>query len=70
MCYLKLKFAILENYPSQADFAFAVNQRESKISRVLHGRQKLTPEEANIWKNHLSCESSILEAVTINNEEG
>ena len=64
MTYLALKFEILKKFPSQADFALALNERESKVSRVLHNRQMLTPEESKVWQRHLNCERSVLETVT------
>lgn len=50
---LKLKFRILECYPSQADFAQIVNESESLVSRVVNGRRQLSPEKQELWARKL-----------------
>ncbi len=64
MTYLELKFTILGKYRFQGDFAEVLGEGKSKLSMVLHGRQKITPEEAKVWQGHLNCEPSLLEPVT------
>ena len=63
---LKLKFAILERFPYQADFAATVNAHESKVSAVLRGRRKLTKEEASTWREVLQCDPEALSSVIEN----
>ena len=64
MIQLKLKFAILEKYRFQGDFADVIGFAKSKLSMVLYGRQKITPEEATVWQMLLKCDPSLLEPVT------
>lgn len=45
----ELKTAIFKKFPTQADFAFALNVSESVVSRVIRGRRKLPPEEQKRW---------------------
>ncbi len=63
MKYLDLKFAILRKFPTQADFALAIGEHESKISQVLRGRRKLSLEEAERWRKGLNCDRAMLEPV-------
>lgn len=69
MLHLEIKFQILKIYSSQANFASALQECESKVSRVINSRQMLTQEEAEKWKNLLKCQSFLLKPVTINNKE-
>ena len=46
---LQLKIKILENYPSQADFAQVVNADESTVSRIIRGRRTLDLDKQLIW---------------------
>ena len=62
--FLDLKFLILKEYGSQADFALKVQSHESKVSAVLHGRRKLKAEEAERWSEALGCSVSDLATVT------
>ena len=41
---LKLKLAILEKFPCQADFAKMTGVSETTLSRIIRGRQKASPE--------------------------
>ncbi|MBW1991842.1 MAG: helix-turn-helix transcriptional regulator [Deltaproteobacteria bacterium] len=41
---LKLKFAIIEKYGSQADFAKVMGLSESGLSRIIRGRREPEPE--------------------------
>ena len=52
---LYLKFKILEKYRTQADFAQKLGNHESKISRVIQGRQILSDLEKRTWANALNC---------------
>ena len=60
---LELKLAILKRFPSQADFAFAVGEHESKVSNIVRGRRKLQRVQAQNWKQVLNCDHKILESV-------
>ena len=59
-----LKIEILKNFPTQSDFAYAINEHESKVSQVLRGRRKLSPIDAEKWQEKLNCPQSLLKAVT------
>jgi len=50
-----LKALIISQYGSQADFAAAAKEREARISRVIRGREELTPERAERWAEALGC---------------
>jgi len=50
-----LKALIISQYGSQADFAAAAKEREARISRVIRGREDLTPERAQRWAKALGC---------------
>ena len=52
---LKLKMRILEVYKTQSDFAHVHNIDESKVSRVVQERKKLTWHEKAIWAEFLNC---------------
>uniref|UniRef100_A0A6M3Y7U0 Putative DNA binding, helix-turn-helix domain containing protein n=1 Tax=viral metagenome TaxID=1070528 RepID=A0A6M3Y7U0_9ZZZZ len=55
---LNLKMAILRRYQTQADFAYEIGSHESRISRVIMGRLKLTKDEAQRWSDLLGCNIS------------
>lgn len=57
---LKLKFAILKKFKSQADFAQKIRCHESKVSQVICGRRKLDQNEAKQWAKALNCNPSII----------
>ena len=59
-----LKIEILKNFPTQSDFASAINEHESKVSQVLRGRRKLSPIDAEKWQEKLNCPRSLIKAVT------
>lgn len=59
-----LKIEILKNFPTQSDFASAINEHESKVSQVLRGRRKLSPIDAEKWKQILNCPQALIESVT------
>jgi len=59
-----IKLAILTKYDSQADFSPVIGLPESIVSRVLHGRRKLSKQEAAEWARVLECDPSIFEVVT------
>ena len=52
---LSLKFKILEQFPSQADFAQAIDADESTVSRIIRGRRRLDPAKQLIWAKALGC---------------
>lgn len=49
----KLKSQIVEKYGTQADFAQAVGEDDSFISRIVRGRRKLSPDKAEAWSKLL-----------------
>jgi len=51
----KLKLKIIERFNTQADFAQAINEDDSKISRVIRGRRYLSKSEQNKWAKFLKC---------------
>lgn len=60
----EVKLEILRRFNCQADFAQAVGMDESLVSRILHGRRPLKPEQAAIWAKVLNVKPKVLEAVT------
>ena len=59
----ELKALIVSRYGNQADFAAAAKERESRVSRVIRGREELTPERAERWAAALGCKmEDILES--------
>lgn len=60
---LKLKFAILKRFSTQADFAVRVGCHQSKVSQVIRGRRVLKKEEFDVWANALNCDRSMLQAM-------
>jgi len=62
--YFDLKIEILKKFSTQSDFAMALREHESKISAVIRGRRKLTPEQAQRWQEVLNCDPEILATVT------
>ena len=42
-----LKARIIERFGSQADFAQAIGIDETKVSRIIRGRRRLTEKEQN-----------------------
>ena len=61
---LDLKLQILMKFPSQADFAMAAGEHESKVSQVIRGRRKLSGKDATKWHKVLDCDLMILKPVT------
>ena len=55
MLNLDLRLRILKKYPTQSDFAEAVQMSDSKVSRVLRGRGQLSETEAKKWARLLGC---------------
>ena len=51
----KLKIRIIEKFDSQADFAQFLNISESRVSRAIWGRQKLSEIEKQQWAEALKC---------------
>jgi len=60
----QIKLEILRNFPSQGDFAEKLGVHESKVSQILRGRRKLSPEDAGKWIKVLKCDRCILDTVT------
>jgi hypothetical protein len=51
----KLKAAIILHFGTQEDFASAVKEKTSVVSRVVRGRLRLTPEKKSQWAELLEC---------------
>jgi len=51
-----LKVKIVETFRSQADFAMAVKERESIVSKVIRGRRRLSREKQEKWAKILKCQ--------------
>ncbi len=45
----KLRIAILTEFQTQADFSQHLNVHESKVSQVVRGRRKLSPDQKVQW---------------------
>ena len=54
---VRLKIRILEAFKSQWLFASRVGAHESDVSRVIHGRRKLSPGSKRLWADALGCKS-------------
>lgn len=52
---LVLKGRIIGQYGTQADFAPEVGMREDRLSRVINGRDKPKPEQAQRIAEKLGC---------------
>jgi DNA-binding transcriptional regulator YdaS (Cro superfamily) len=52
---LKLKFAILEKFPVQADFAKRIGVSETVLSRIIKERRDAPPELREIIANALGA---------------
>jgi len=50
-----LKVKIIEKYGRQVDFARVVGVRDAKVSRVIHGRDSLPPEDQTMWARKLGA---------------
>lgn len=50
-----LKARIIEVFGTQADFAEAIEDHESNISRVIRGRKALSKKEQKHWADILRC---------------
>ena len=46
---------IVSRFGTQADFAQALKCQEALVSRVLHGRKQLSPQEQETWAALLDC---------------
>ncbi len=51
----QLKARIVEKFGAQVRFAEAVGLPELRISKLIHGRSKPTPEEIEIISRALQC---------------
>ncbi|MCK5507650.1 MAG: helix-turn-helix transcriptional regulator [Desulfobacterales bacterium] len=52
---IKLKFRIVKKFGLQADFAVAVKEHESLISRVIRCRRELSEDKKILWAKALDC---------------
>jgi len=59
-----VRIEILKNFPTQSDFATALNEHESRVSQIVRGRRKLSREQAERWAKVLKCDPAILSPVT------
>jgi len=59
-----VRIEILKNFPTQSDFAQRIGVHESKVSQVIRGRRKLSPDQAGVWTQVLKCDPKILKQVT------
>ena len=48
-----LKATIIEKFETQADFAAAVGDDETMVSRVIRGRRALAPQKQAAWAETL-----------------
>lgn len=53
-----LKAKIVERFGSQTEFAKAVREHESIVSRVIRGHHGLTADERRRWAIALGCEDT------------
>lgn len=51
----KLRLKIIEVFDSQANFAQAARIHEPLVSRIVLGREKLSPEKQEQWASILGC---------------
>jgi len=59
-----IKLLVMKKYRVQADFAHKVDASESRVSRAIHGRIKIRPDEAEKWADAIGCDVSILKPIT------
>ena len=52
----KLKSQIVLLFGTQGDFAVAVGAREDRVSRIIRGRDKLSPDEQQQWARILKAQ--------------
>ena len=57
---LLLQAHIKSNYGAQVNFVIPSGMTELAISQVIHGRRKLTPEQAQTWSRALNLSPDIL----------
>ena len=57
---LELKAAIVRLFGSQSNFAVIVKTDEPSVSRVVHGRKRLTGEERARWAALLQGKPGVL----------
>ncbi|MBC8180361.1 XRE family transcriptional regulator [candidate division KSB1 bacterium] len=51
----ELKALIILKFGSQFEFARAIREHESIVSKVIRGRKTLTPEAQRLWAKKLGC---------------
>ena len=56
----KLKGKIVEKFGSQWEFAQAVHEHESNVSRIIRGRRELSGESKKVWADALGEELAVL----------
>jgi hypothetical protein len=61
----EVRIEIIRNFSTQSDFASAIKTDETKVSKVLRGRRKLSPDDAKVWQRKLNCDPKILEPLTL-----
>ena len=51
-----LRLAIVKNFNTQTDFARALRVHEPTVSRVIRGRERLSPSEEKRWAKALNAD--------------
>jgi hypothetical protein len=57
---LMLRIKIIEKFGTSSDFAQAIKEDESIISKVIWGKRNLSPEKQEKWAKVLACNSELL----------
>lgn len=63
----RLKGKIIEIFGSQIDFAEAIEEDETFISRIVRGRRSLPPEKQKKWARALGYDENELSKTLENN---
>ena len=54
---------MIEEHGSQFGFAQAIGEHETVVSKVIHGRRKLTTEKRKVWAKALGVKESDLKGL-------
>lgn len=52
---MRLKLKVIERFQTQADFAAAIGEDESTVSRAIRGRRQLSADKKKTWADSLGC---------------
>ena len=63
----RLKAKIIERFGSQADFAQAIGEDESLVSRVVRGRRELSEDKKLKWSKILHIDEDLFPRRTTKN---